>query len=210
MAYDYKKEQKALYQPKATPSAIEVPPMNFLAVRGQGDPNQEGGAYKTAVGLLFGLAYTIKMSKKGSHPIPGYFDFVVPPLEGLWRQGDGSSFDLTRKQDFRWIALLRLPEFVTPAELDWARTEAGVKKKADFSPVELFSYDEGLCVQCMHQGPYDSEPATMAAMLDFARENGYVPDHSETRLHHELYLSDPNKCAPEKLRTILRVPVRRK
>lgn len=210
MAFDYKKEQKALYQPKTTPSAIEVPPMNFLAVWGQGDPNQEGGAYKTAVGLLFGLAYTIKMSKKGDHPIPGYFDFVVPPLEGLWRQGDGSTFDLSRKRDFHWIALLRLPEFVTPAELDWARAEAGMKKKADFSPVELFSYDEGLCVQCMHQGPYDSEPATMAAMLGFARENGYVPDHSETRLHHELYLSDPNKCAPEKLRTILRVPVRRK
>lgn len=208
MAYDYKKGQKALYQPKTTPAAIEIPPMNFLAVRGQGDPNQEGGAYKTAVSLLFGLAYTIKMSKKGDHAIPGYFDFVVPPLEGLWWQEDGSVPDLTQKQSFQWIALLRLPEFVTPAELDWARAEAGVKKKANFSPVEFFSYHEGLCVQCMHQGPYDSEPATMAAMLDFARENGYVPDHSETRRHHELYLSDPNKCAPEKLRTIMRVPVR--
>lgn len=210
MAFDFKKEFKEFYLPKDRPEIVTVPEMNYIAVQGRGDPNQEGGAYKTAVGLLFGLAYTIKMSKKGDHAIPGYFDFVVPPLEGLWWQEDGSVPNLTQKQSFQWIALLRLPEFVTPAELDWARAEARAKKKSDFSPVEFFSYHEGLCVQCMHQGPYDSEPATMAAMLDFAQGNGYVPDYSESRLHHELYLSDPNKCAPERLRTILRLPVRRK
>ena len=195
MAFDYKKEYKALYQPPREPQFVTVPAMTFAAVRGQGDPNDPTGEYKAAIELLYGLLYTIKMSKKGSHRVDGYFDFVVPPLEGLWEQTG------TGKESFHWTSMLRLPEFVTREEFDWAVREATAKKKKDFSKVEFFTYDEGLCVQCMHLGSYDDEPETLARMNAFAAEQGYAVDFSETRFHHELYLSDPNRTAPEKRKT---------
>ena len=202
MAFDFKKEYREFYLPQARPEILTVPEMNYIAVRGQGDPNAADGAYKAAVGVLYALAYTIKMSKKGSHRVDGYFDFVVPPLEGLWEQTG------TGKESFHWTSMLRLPEFVTREEFDWAVREATAKKKKDFSKVEFFTYDEGLCVQCMHLGSYDDEPETLARMNAFAAEHGYAVDFSETRFHHELYLSDPNRTAPEKRKTILRHPLK--
>lgn len=215
MAFDYKKEYREFYLPKKKPELITVPPMNFAAVRGKGDPNEEGGAYKQAVGLLYGAAYTIKMSKLLDHRIEGYFDFVVPPLEGLWWQRGVRGVDYSRKEEFEWISMIRLPEFVTEEEFLWAKGEAAAKKKADFSGVEFFTYEEGLCVQCMHVGPYDDEPATVGAMDAFAGEQGYVADMSDmgglngSRFHHEIYLSDVRKCRPENLKTVIRHPVRR-
>ena len=178
-------------------------------VRGKGNPNTEGGEYQNALPLLYGVAYTIKMSKKGPREIEGYFDFVVPPLEGFWWQDrtDGE-IDYARKDDFNFISCIRLPDFVTREDFDWAVSEAAAKKKLDFSSVELLRVDEGLCVQCMHTGPYDDEPATIDAMRTFAAERGYAPDFSEARLHHEIYLSDPRKCAPEKLKTVIRHPIK--
>lgn len=209
MPYDFKKSQKELYRPKAQPTLITVPKINYLAVRGKGDPNQEGGNYQTALGLLYGVAYTLKMSYKGEHQIPGFFEYVVPPLEGLWWQSDTSEIDYERKESFNFISLLRLPDFVTEADFDWAITEATKKKKQDFSRVEFFTLDEGLCAQCLHVGSYDDEPATIAKMHEFIRENGYVLDVSELRRHHEIYLSDPRKTAPEKLKTVIRLPIKR-
>ena len=182
--------------------------MNFLAVRGQGDPNEENGAYKQALELLYAVAYTIKMSKMGKHQLVGYFDYVVPPLEGLWWQEGVQGVDYTRKADFRWISLIRLPEFVTEEVFDWAVREAEEKKQRDFSKVEFFSWEEGLCVQCMHIGPYDDEPATVAAMEAYATEQGYALDFSQSRFHHEIYLSDVRRCKPEKLKTVIRQPVK--
>lgn len=210
MAFDYKKEYKEFYMPKSKPELVTVPSMNFLAVRGSGDPNQEGGDYKRAIGLLYAVAFTIKMSKLGDHRMAGYFDYVVPPLEGLWWQEGTDGIDYSRKADFQWISLIRLPEFVTRAEFDWAIAEATAKKGGDFSQVEFFSYDEGLCVQCMHIGPYDAEPATIAAMEAYAASQGYVPDHGAGRYHHELYLSDARRCKPERLKTVIRIPVKLK
>ena len=215
MAFDYKKEYREFYLPKKRPELITVPPMNFAAVRGKGDPNEEDGAYKQAVGLLYGAAYTIKMSKYLEHRIEGYFDFVVPPLEGLWWQRGVRGVDYSHKEEFEWISMIRLPEFVTEEEFLWAKGEAAAKKKADFSVVEFFTYEEGLCVQCMHVGPYDDEPATGGAMDAFAEEQGYVADMSDmgglngSRFHHEIYLSDVRKCRPENLKTVIRHPVRR-
>ena len=209
MAFDYKKEFKELYSPKAgKPGIVTVPPMNFAAVRGSGDPNVEGGKYKVAVGLLYGVSYTIKMSYKGGIDIPGYFAYTVPPLEGLWRQPGRLVFDYGAKSDMEWISMIRLPDFVTREVFDWAVAEAGRKKGCDLSEVEFFTLDEGLCVQCMHVGAYDDEPATIALMDAFAREQGYMPDLSDMRMHHEIYLSDPNRCAPEKLKTVIRHPVK--
>lgn len=209
MAFDYKKEYREFYLPKATPCIVDVPAMNFLAVRGKGDPNAEGGEYQHAMGLLYGIAFTIKMSKKGSHLIDGYFDYVVPPLEGFWWQDGVSGIDYAHKETYRWISLIRLPDFVTRADFDWAIAEATQKKKTDFSKVEFFTYHEGLCVQCMHIGPYDDEPATVALMDAFLRENGYETDITDRRFHHEIYLSDARKVAPEKRRTVLRHPIRK-
>ena len=165
MPFDYKKEYKEFYLPPRTPGIVTVPAMNFLAVRGQGDPNQEDGAYKEALGLLYAVAFTIKMSKLGKHKLEGYFDYVVPPLEGLWWQEGVHGVDYARKADFQWISLIRLPEFVTEEAFHWAIREAAEKKKQDFSRVEFFSWEEGLCVQCMHRGPYDDEPATVRDRL---------------------------------------------
>ncbi|MDE5937853.1 MAG: GyrI-like domain-containing protein [Lachnospiraceae bacterium] len=208
MAFDYKKEYKEFYLPKKQPGLITVPPMHFIAVRGKGNPNVEGGAYKRSIELLYGIAYTIKMSKMGDHRIEGYFDYVVPPLEGLWWQDGTSGIDYTRKEDFEWISMIRLPEFVTEEEFSWAVAEATEKKNTDFSAVEFLTYDEGLCVQCMHIGSYDEEPATIEAMDAFAREQGFSPDMAGTRRHHEIYLSDARKCKPENLKTVIRHPVR--
>ena len=209
MAFDYKKAYKEFYLPPKMPGIVTVPAMNFLAVRGQGDPNEEDGAYKQALGMLYAVAFTIKMSKLGKHKLEGYFDYVVPPLEGLWWQEGVHGVDYTRKAEFRWISLIRLPEFVTEEVFDWAVREATEKKRQDFSKVEFFSWEEGLCVQCMHIGPYDDEPATVAAMGAYAAEQGYELDFSQGRFHHELYLSNVRRCKPEKLKTVIRQPVRR-
>ena len=210
MAFDYKKEYREFYLPPKTPGIVTVPAMNFLAVRGKGDPNEADGAYKQALELLYTVAYTIKMSQKGSHQIEGYFDYVVPPLEGLWWQEGVHGVDYSRKADFRWISLIRLPEFVTKKTFDWAIREAAEKKRRDFSKVEFFSYEEGLCVQCMHIGPYDDEPATVSAMEEYAKAQGCEADFGEGRFHHEIYLSDVRRCRPEKLKTVIRQPIKRK
>ena len=210
MAFDYKKEYKEFYMPKNKPSIVTVPKMNFIAVRGSGNPNEEGGAYKEAIGLLYGIAFTIKMSKKGNHKIDGYFDYVVPPLEGFWWMEGVEGIDYSRKEDFNWISVIRLPDFVTKEDFDWAVAEATAKKKTDFSKVEFFTYDEGLCVQCMHVGSYDDEPATVEMMHTFMEEQGYELDITDERLHHEIYLSDARKVAPEKLKTVIRHPVKKK
>ena len=209
MAFDYKKEYKEFYLPKDKPSIVDVPKMNYIAVRGQGDPNAEDGEYKQSIGLLYGIAFTIKMSKKGGRQIEGYFDYVVPPLEGFWWQEGICGIDYSHKEYFRWISVIRLPDFVTKEDFDWAVSEAERKKKTDFSKVEFFTYDEGLCVQCMHNGSYDSEPATVELMHRFMQEQGYELDITDRRMHHEIYLSDARKTAPEKLKTVIRHPVRK-
>ena len=209
MAFDYKKEYKEFYLPKATPGIVTVPRMNFLAVRGNGDPNVEGGAYKESIGLLYGIAFTIKMSKKGDHRIKGYFDYVVPPLEGFWWQDGVQGIDYAHKENFQWISLIRLPDFVAREDFEWAIEEAAAKKKQDFSKVEFMPYDEGLCVQCMHIGAYDDEPATIGKMHRYMEEQGYVLDIKNERYHHEIYLSDARRVVPEKLKTVIRHPVRR-
>ena len=209
MAFDFKKEYRDLYRPKTEPSIIEVPRMRFIVVEGEGDPNEEGGAYKEAIGLLYGIAYTIKMSYKTDHAIPGFFEYVVPPLEGFWWQPGINGVDFSKKSDFHWISAIRVPEFVSDAEFDWAKQAAAQKKGLDYSQVKLIEIDEGLCVQCMHIGPYSDEPATVAAMHSFAESLEYVADFSDKRRHHEIYLSDPSKTAPEKMKTIVRHPVRK-
>ena len=209
MAFDYKKEYKEFYMPKNKPGIVTVPRMNYIAVRGQGDPNAEDGAYKKAIELLYGIAFTIKMSKKGSRQIEGYFDYVVPPLEGFWWQDGVKGIDYAHKEDFQWISVIRIPDFVTKADFDWAVSEAANKKKTDFSKVGFLTYDEGLCVQCMHIGAYDEEPATVAHMHEFMEKQGYALDITDTRLHHEIYLSDARKIAPEKLKTVIRHPIKK-
>ena len=209
MAFDFKKEYKDLYQPKTVPSIVTVPPMRFIAVRGAGDPNESEGAYQHALNLLYGVAYTLKMSYKTGHRIDGYFEYAVPPLEGFWFQEGVQGVDYTRKGDFRWISVIRLPDFVGEQDFRWAVDTATQKKKLDFSPVELLTVDEGLCVQCMHIGPYDLEPVTVARMHRFCAEQGYAPDFSDVRLHHEIYLSDPRRGDPAKLKTVIRHPIRR-
>jgi len=209
MTFDYKKEYKEFYAPKDQPSIIEIPAMNFIAVRGKGNPNAEDGEYAQALELLYGVAYTIKMSYKGSRQMEGYFEYVVPPLEGLWWQEGIKGVDLTKKDTFCWISMIRLPEFVKKEDVDWAVKEASQKKKKDFSKVEFFTYDEGLCVQCMHIGSYDEEITTVNHMDGFALENGYQLDINDNRHHHEIYLGDPRKTEPSKLKTVLRHPIRK-
>ena len=210
MAFDFKKEYKEFYLPSSRPAIITVPAFNFIAVRGKGNPNDPDGEYSKALNLLYGTAYTIKMSKKTDHRIEGYFDYVVPPLEGFWWQDGSEGVDYARKENFRWISVIRLPDFVTKKDFDWAVAEATRKKKADFSKVEFLTMEEGLCVQCMHTGSYDSEPATVEVMHKYIQDQGYELDFSEKRLHHEIYLSDPRKVAPDKNKTVIRHPVRKK
>ena len=208
MAFDYKREYREFYQPPKKPGIVTVPPMNYIAVRGRGDPNAEGGQYKAGIGLLYAVAFTIKMSRLSDHRIDGHFDYVVPPLEGFWRQDGACGIDYARKAELNFISVIRLPDFVTKADLDWALETASRKKGLDLSGVEFFTCDEGLCVQCMHIGPYDDEPSTVDAIHAYAEAHGFTIDLSETRLHHEIYLSDPRKCAPERLRTVIRHPIR--
>lgn len=214
MPFDFKKEYKEFYLPPKTPHLIEVPPLNHLAVRGHGDPNAEDGEYKQSIGLLYAIAFTLKMSHKTPHKIAGFFEYVVPPLEGFWWQDSApgsapsTTFDYNRKSDMNFISVIRLPDFVTRADFDWAIQEATKKKQQDFSPVEFFHYEEGLVVQCLHLGSYDSEPATIAAMDQYALDNNYAPDLGNPRYHHEIYLGDPRRCAPDKLKTVLRHPVK--
>jgi len=210
MAFDFKKEYKEYYMPKAKPEIITIPKMNYIAVCGTGDPNEKGGAYEASIGLLYGIAFTIKMSKMGNHQIDGYFDYVVPPLEGFWWQDGVKGFDYTRKQYLHWLSVIRLPDFVSRADFDWAVAEATKKKKQDFSVVEFLSIEEGLCVQMMHIGPFDDEPASIALMDKYIAEQGYENDFSDIRLHHEIYLSDIRKVAPEKWKTVIRHPIRKK
>ena len=209
MAFDFKKEYKEFYMPKNRPGIVTVPSMNYIAVRGQGDPNEEGGEYKQSIGLLYGIAFTVKMSKMGDHRIDGYFDYVVPPLEGFWWQDGVAGIDYAHKEAFRWISVIRLPDFVTADDFQWAVEEAERKKKTDFSKAEFLTVHEGLCVQCMHIGPYDEEPATVSMMHAFMEEQGYTLDITDQRLHHEIYLSDARKTAPDKLKTVIRHPIKK-
>ena len=210
MAFDFKKEYKEFYMPKAKPMIVEIPRMNYIAVRGTGNPNQEDSQYKQSIELLYGVAYTLKMSHKTSHKIEGFFEYVVPPLEGLWWQEDTVGLDYSRKDDMHFISMIRLPDFITEDDFEWALREAANKKKRDFSKVEFFTYHEGLCVHCMHLGSYDDEPATIEAMESYAVSSGYQVDINESRLHHEIYLSDPRKCAPDRLKTVVRHPIRKR
>ncbi len=209
MAFDFKKEYKEYYLPKNKPSIVDVPKMNYIAVRGKGNPNEENGDYQNTLGLLYGVAYTIKMSYKGDHKINGFFEYVVPPLEGFWWQDGKDDIDYNHKERLNFISIIRLPDFVTKADFDWAIAEATKKKKQDFSRVEFLTYDECLCVQCMHIGSYDDEPATVELMHKFAEDNGYKLDITDTRYHHEIYLSDPRKCDVDKLKTVIRHPIKK-
>ena len=208
MAFDYKKEYKEFYLPPRKPGIVTVPPMNFVSVQGRGDPNEPGGEYQAAMELLYGIAFTIKMSYKGSHKIDGYFEYVVPPLEGLWHQEGVDGVDYAHKECFEWTSMIRLPDFVTKADFDWAVETASKKKKLDCSPAEFRTIDEGLCVQIMHIGSYDAEPASVAQMDAYLAQNGYENDLTASRLHHEIYLSDPRKTAPEKQKTVIRHPIK--
>ena len=210
MAFDFKTEYKEYYLPTNKPEVLTVPPVRYVAVRGQGDPNAEGGAYKAAIGVLYAVAYTIKMSKMGDRRMAGYFDFVVPPLEGFWWQEGVRGVDYSDKSAFRWISCIRLPDFVTQEDFDWAVGEASRKKKLNCSAAQLLTVDEGLCVQMMHQGPFDDEPASVEQMDAYLAENGYETDFESGRLHHEIYLSDARKLAPEKWKTVIRHPIRKK
>ena len=210
MAFDFKKEYKEFYLPKKKPEIVNVPPMNYVAVRGKGDPNEEGGEYKAAIGVLYAIAYTIKMSKMGDHRMEGYFDYVVPPLEGFWWQEGIEGVDYTDKSTFEWISVIRLPEFVTKEEFDWAVAEAERKKKMDCSKAEFLTIEEGWCVQIMHIGAYDEEPVSVALMDAYIEANGYENDFSDTRRHHEIYLSDARKVAPEKWKTVIRHPIKKR
>lgn len=209
MAFDYKKEYKEFYMPRNKPDIVEVPPMNYIAVRGKGDPNVEGSEYKESIGLLYAIAFTIKMSKMGDHQIVGYFDYVVPPLEGFWWQDNVQGIDYAHKEDFQFVSVIRLPDFVTKEAFDWAIEEAARKKKTDFSKVEFLTCEEGLCVQCMHIGPYDDEPKTVQRMHEFMTGQGYVLDITDKRLHHEIYLSDARRVDPSRLKTVIRHPVKK-
>lgn len=209
MAFDYKKEYKEFYMPKKKPGIVEIPKMNYIAVRGKGNPNDENGEYKSSIGLLYAIAFTIKMSYKGTHKIDGYFEYVVPPLEGFWWQENTEGIDYNRKDDMNFISVIRLPDFVTEDDFKWAVDEATEKKKQDFSMVEFLTYNEGICVQCMHIGSYDNEPETVELMHKYMEENGYKLDITDSRLHHEIYLSDPRRCDESKLKTVIRHPIKK-
>lgn len=208
MPFDYKKEYKEFYLPPKKPVIVDVPKLNYIAVRGTGNPNDEDGDYKKAIELLYAIAFTIKMSYKGTRQIEGYFQYVVPPLEGMWWQENTEGIDYSKKDAFHWISMVRLPDFVHREDFAWAVEEATRKKNMDFLEVEYFTYDEGLCVQCMHVGSYDDEPVTILSMENFAKEKGYEIDITPERYHHEIYLSDPRRCDVSKLRTVVRHPIK--
>lgn len=208
MAFDFKKEYKQFYRPKDKPEIVTVPPMNYIAVRGEGDPNEEGGSYQQAIGILYAIAYTLRMSGKSGRKIDGFFEYVVPPLEGFWWQDGIAGVDYSKKNYFKWISVIRLPDFVSKEDFEWAAAEASRKKKIDCSAAEFLTVTEGLCVQIMHVGPFDDEPATVARMDEYLAEHRYEKDITESRLHHEIYLSDPRKTDPEKLQTVIRHPIK--
>lgn len=209
MAFDFKKEFKEFYLPKNKPEIVNIPAMNYIAVYGKGNPNEEGGAYQKAIGVLYAVAYTLKMSYKTEYKIDGFFEYVVPPLEGFWWQDNVEGVDYSDKNSFNWISVIRLPDFVTKKDFDWAVEIATKKKKIDCSSAEFLTVNEGLCVQIMHTGPFDDEPATVALMNSFIKENGYEKDFSKTRLHHEIYMSDARKVVPEKWKTVIRHPIKK-
>ena len=209
MAFDFKKEYKEFYMPKNKPEIVKIPPMNYVAVRGKGNPNVEGGDYQQAISILYAVAYTLKMSYKTDYKIEGFFEYVVPPLEGFWWQDNIKGIDYSNKDTFNWISVIRLPDFITEKDFAWAVQTATKKKKIDCSLAEFLTIDEGLCVQIMHQGSFDSEPATVALMEDYLKEQGYENDINEQRLHHEIYMSDARKVAPEKWKTVIRHPIKK-
>ena len=227
MAFDFKKEYKEFYMPKNKPEIVKIPPMNYVAVRGKGNPNVECGDYQQAISILYAVAYTLKMSYKTDYKIEGFFEYVVPPLEGFWWQGEQHSvdaemrtdrtdrrenvkgIDYSNKDTFNWISVIRLPDFITEKDFAWAVQTATKKKKIDCSPAEFLTIDEGLCVQIMHQGSFDSEPATVALLEDYLKEQGYENNINEQRLHHEIYMSDARKVAPEKWKTVIRHPIKK-
>ena len=209
MAFDFKKEYKEFYMPKNKPEIVKIPPMNYAAVRGKGNPNVEGGDYQQAISILYAVAYTLKMSDKTDYKIEGFFEYVVPPLEGFWWQDNIKGVDYSNKDAFNWISVIRLPDFISGSDFSWAVQTATKKKKIDCSSAEFLTIDEGLCVQIMHLGSFDSEPATVALMENYLKEQGYVNDINEQRLHHEIYMSDARKVAPEKWKTVIRHPIRK-
>lgn len=207
MAFDYKKEYKEFYLPKAKPSVVELPLMRYIAISGSGNPNEAEGDYQRAIQQLFTVAYTLKMSYKTDYRIEGFFDYVVPPLEGLWWLGNADGSDFTDKSAYRWTSMIRVPDFIQQKDVDWAKLEAARKKGMDCSGVKLMDLEEGLCAQIMHIGPYDAEPESLALLDRFIESNGYTKDLTSVRRHHELYLSDPRRCSPDKLKTVLRIPI---
>ena len=210
MSFDFKKEYKEFYLPKNKPEIVNVPKANYIAIRGKGNPNDEDGDYQKAINVLYSIAYTLKMSYKTDYKIVGFFDYVVPPLEGFWWQDDIDGVDYSNKDLFNWISIIRLPDFITKKDFNWAKDTATKRKKIDCSKAEFLTIKEGLCVQIMHHGSYDEEPLTVAIMDKYLEDNGYVNDFSDTRLHHEIYLSDARKAAPDKLKTVIRHPIRKK
>lgn len=209
MAFDFKKEHKEFYMPKSKPEIVIVPKANYIAVRGKGDPNDAGGAYQRAISVLYAVAYTLKMSYKTDHRIEGFFEYVVPPLEGFWWQDNVNGIDYSDKSTFHWISVIRLPDFVTKVDFDWAVKTASEKKKIDTAIAEFLTIEEGLCVQIMHRGSFDDEPASIALMDEYLAEHGYVNDINERRHHHEIYMSDARRVAPEKWKTVIRHPIAR-
>lgn len=210
MAFDFKKEYKEFYMPKKKPEIVNIPRANYIAVRGKGDPNVEGGEYKASIGLLYTIAFTLKMSKRTGHEIEGFFDYVVPPLEGFWWQDGVAGIDFAKKDKFRWISIIRLPDFIKKEDFDWAVETAKQKKKMDCSKAEFLTIEEGLCVQIMHIGAYDDEPASVALMDAYIEKEGYKNDLSDVRLHHEIYLSDARKVEPARRKTVIRHPIKKK
>ena len=209
MAFDFKKEYKEYYMPKNGPQIVDIPRANYIAVRGTGDPNKEDGAYQQAISVLYAVAYTLKMSYKTDYKIEGFYEYVVPPLEGFWWQNGIDGVDYTDKSAFNWISVIRLPDFVTQSDFEWAVEAAVKKKKIDCSSAEYMTIDEGLCVQMMHIGSFDTEPETVKLMDEYIRQNGYTNDISENRRHHEIYLSDARKVTPEKWKTVIRHPIKK-
>ena len=207
MTFDFKKEHKEYYRPKNKPEIINIPQFNFIAVRGKGNPNEENGMYQQAISVLYAVAYTLKMSYKTDYKIEGFFEYVVPPLEGFWWQEDEKNIDYLHKEKFRWISVIRLPDFISKKDFDWAVEKASMKKRIDCSKVEFFTFEEGLCVQMMHYGSFDEEETTVEIMNQYLQEKGYRNDFNKSRLHHEIYLSDARKVAPEKWKTVIRHPI---
>lgn len=209
MAFDFKKEYKEFYMPKNKPEIVKIPPMNYVAVRGKGNPNVEGGDYQQAISILYAVAYTLKMSYKTDYKIEGFFEYVVPPLEGFWWQDNIEGIDYSNKDTFNWISVIRLPDFISERDFAWAVQTATKKKKIDCAPAEFLTIDEGLCVQIMHLGSFDSEPTTVALIENYLKEQGFVNDLNEQRLHHEIYMSDARRVAPEKWKTVIRHPIKK-